>query len=87
MKERPYMEQVILSLIHKDGPPWNIVARYENFDDAAKKRKELSEDKDYQVKIHWLRKSDRFAVKTRMDPEVIRKKEKAKRKKKRRKKK
>ena len=30
------MEQIILPLIHRDGPPWNIVARYENFDDADK---------------------------------------------------
>jgi len=81
------MEQTTLPLIHRDGPPWDTVARYKNFDDADKKRKELSEDEEYQVKVHWLRKSERFAVKMRMDPRVVRKKEKARRKKKRRKKK
>ncbi len=80
------MEQSVLLPIHKDGPPWETVAKCENFEQADKKRNELLKDKDYQVKIHWLRKSERFAVKMRMDPEVIRKREKAKRKKKRRKK-
>ena len=45
------------------GRPWTDVARFNSFDEADKKRKQLSEDKDIQVKI---KKSESgFTVKVR----------------------
>lgn len=45
------------------GRPWADVARFSSFDEADKKRKQLSEDKEVQVKI---KKSESgFTVKVR----------------------
>lgn len=45
------------------GRPWTDVARFNSFDEADKKRKQLSEDKEVQVKI---KKSESgFTVKVR----------------------
>ena len=46
------MEQLALLPIHKNGPPWETVAKYENYEQADKKRNEIIKDKEYQVKIH-----------------------------------
>ena len=61
------------------GRPWNDVARYDSFEEADKKRKQLSQDKELQVKIKKQLKG--FVVKTRSTvveqpkPEVIEKKQ------------
>jgi uncharacterized Fe-S center protein len=45
------------------GRPWTDVARFNSFDEADKKRKQLSEDKEVQVKV---KKSESgFTVKVR----------------------
>jgi hypothetical protein len=45
------------------GRPWTDVARFSSFEEADKKRKQLSEDKDTQVKV---KKTDSgFTVKVR----------------------
>lgn len=55
---------------HTDGPPWKTTARFTTFEEADKKRKELLEDADIQVKVRWLRtaQTKTFAVRTRLDP-------------------
>ncbi len=45
------------------GRPWNDVARYDSFEEADKKRKQLSQDKELQVKIKKQLKG--FVVKAR----------------------
>jgi len=58
---------------HTDGPPWKIISRLATFEEADKKRYELVQDKDLQVKIHWQGPQNKkyFAVKTRVDPEIV----------------
>ena len=76
------------TIIHKDGPPWQIVGKYSTFALADIKREELSDDSEAQVKIHLQGPSDRmyFAVKARFNPALMeaaaKKEEKARRKKK-----
>ena len=53
---------------HKEGPSWNITSRFATFEEADRKRQELLNEEDLQVKIQWMRKRDDFAVKTRPDP-------------------
>ena len=55
---------------HVEGIPWSTAGRFETFEEADGKRKELTADKDLQVKVKWMRKKDDFAVKTRPDPEL-----------------
>jgi len=55
---------------HVEGIPWSTAGRFETFEEADGKRKELTADKDLQVKVKWMRKKDDFAVKTRPDPSV-----------------
>ena len=51
---------------HKEGRPWNIVARIDTFEAADARRAQLQDDPALQVKIHWMKKSpSKFAVKTR----------------------
>ena len=45
------------------GRPWNDVARYNSFEEADRKRKQLSQDKELQVKIKKQLKG--FVVKAR----------------------
>lgn len=45
------------------GRPWNDVARYDSFEEADKKRKQLAQDKELQVKIKKQLKG--FIVKAR----------------------
>lgn len=45
------------------GRPWNDVARYDSFEEADKKRKQLAQDKELQVKIKKQLKG--FVVKAR----------------------
>jgi|TARA_Y100000310_G_scaffold206232_1_gene206635 hypothetical protein len=58
------------NMTHVEGPPWKTTARYNTFEEADTKRKELLEEEDLQVKVHWLRSALHkvFAVKTRLDP-------------------
>ena len=52
---------------HKEGRPWNIVARIDTFEAADARRAQLQDDPALQVKIHWMRKPpSKFAVKTRL---------------------
>ena len=55
---------------HEEGPPWKIVGRYNTFEEADKRRHEISEDKDTQVKVHFMGSLHRrfYAVKARLDP-------------------
>jgi hypothetical protein len=55
---------------HKEGPSWNITSRFATFEEADRKRLELLNEENLQVKIQWMRKRDDFAVKTRSDPAV-----------------
>jgi hypothetical protein len=45
------------------GRPWTDVARFSSFEEADKKRKQLSEDKDTQVKVKKTESG--FTVKVR----------------------
>lgn len=45
------------------GKPWVDVARFDNFEAADNRRKQLSKEKDLQVKVRKL--STGFVVKTR----------------------
>jgi len=45
------------------GRPWKDVARYDSFEEADKKRKHLSQDKELQVKVKKQLKG--FVVKAR----------------------
>ena len=55
---------------HEEGTRWKIVGRYGTFEEADRRRKELSEDEDTQVKVHFMGSLHRrfFAVKARLDP-------------------
>ena len=55
---------------HKEGPSWNITSRFATFEEADRKRQELLNEEDLQVKIQWMRKRNDFAVKTRVDPTI-----------------
>ena len=55
---------------HKEGPSWNITSRFATFEEADRKRLELLNEENLQVKIQWMCKRDDFAVKTRSDPAV-----------------
>jgi len=67
---------------HQDGPAWNIVGRFPTFEAADAKRTELTEEKDLQVKVHYQGPANRkfYAVKTRIDPSVVKREEKKRRK-------
>ena len=57
---------------HKEGRPWNIVARIDTFEAADARRAQLQDDPELQVKIHWMRKPpSKFAVKTRLTDEAF----------------
>ncbi len=57
---------------HKEGRPWNIVARMDTFEGADARRTQLQDDPELQVKIHWMRKPpSKFAVKTRLTDEAF----------------
>ena len=57
---------------HKEGRPWNIVARMDTFEGADARRTQLQDDPELQVKIHWMRKPpSQFAVKTRLTEEAF----------------
>ena len=55
---------------HEEGPRWKIVGRYGTFEEADRRRKEISQDEDTQVKVHFMGPSRGrfFAVKARLDP-------------------
>ena len=57
---------------HKEGRPWNIVARIDTFEAADARRAQLQDDPVLQVKIHWMKKPpSKFAVKTRLTDEAF----------------
>ena len=55
---------------NKEGPPWKIVGKFPTFEAADSKRKELMEEENLQVKVHYQgsEKHRFFAVKARVDP-------------------
>jgi len=57
---------------HKEGPAWEIVAKYATYEEADQVRLELAMQEDLQVKVHWQGNavSRYFAVKTRQDPSI-----------------
>ncbi|MAH51281.1 hypothetical protein CMI37_36025 [Candidatus Pacearchaeota archaeon] len=57
---------------HQEGPPWKIVGKFSTFEAADAKRIELSEDLDFQVKIHYQGTENNryFALKTRANPAI-----------------
>ena len=61
--------------VHQDGPSWKTVGRFPTFAEADRRRVKLSEEKDLQVKVHMQGPQIKlyFAVKTRIDPEVVEK--------------
>jgi len=82
-------EEVEEDLGHVEGPSWQIVGKFELFEEADTKRNEISENIDLQVKIHQMGTVAQryFAVKQRPDPQIaifeedrLRKEEKKKRK-------
>ena len=61
------------------GRPWKIAGRYNSFEEADRKRKQLSSDKNLQVKVKKQIKG--FVVKTRstvVEPQVEEKKSRKK---------
>ena len=72
----------IVEVGHKEGPAWKIVAKYATYEEADVKRLELVSEDDMQVKVHWQGRVDSryFAVKTREDPDLLRREEKKRRK-------
>jgi len=68
---------------HRDGPPWNKVARFEKFHAAdARRHQLLATDPELQVKVHRTGIDGRyFSVKVRVDPVIA--KQRAKNRKKR----
>ena len=73
-------EEIVVG--HQDGPAWEIVARCVTYEEADQKRLELVMEENWQVKVHWQGKANHryYAVKTRMDPDVVRREEKKRRK-------
>jgi hypothetical protein len=59
-----------VKVIHTEGPAWETVGRFPTFDVADKKRNELLEEENLQVKVHWQGPPHNrfFAVKSRLDP-------------------
>ena len=60
--------------IHEDGPAWTINGRFSTFQEADNKRTTMrKEDASLQIKIHHQGPESRryFAVKSRIDPEII----------------
>lgn len=57
---------------HKEGSPWNSVARFESYHPADIRRQQLlSADPDLQVKVHRSGpEGSYFTVKTRIKPEL-----------------
>tara|TARA_R110000824_G_scaffold21466_3_gene79923 strand:- start:1160 stop:1408 length:249 start_codon:yes stop_codon:yes gene_type:complete len=57
---------------HKDGMPWNSVARFENYHPADIRRQQIiAADPDLQVKVHRAGpEGSYFTVKTRINPEL-----------------
>ena len=72
----------IVEVGHKEGPAWKIVAKCATYEEADQKRLELVSEDDMQVKVHWQGRVDSryFAVKTREDPDLLRREEKKRRK-------
>ncbi len=71
-----------IDLPHQEGPSWDIVGKYATYEAADIKRNELLSEENLQVKIHYQGPRNRklFAVKKRMDPDIIKREEKKKRK-------
>ena len=64
----------IEEIIHEDGPAWTINGRFTTFQEADNKRTILrKEDASLQIKIHYQGRANHryFAVKSRIDPEII----------------
>jgi hypothetical protein len=59
---------------HEEGPRWTVSGRFATFDEADNKRATLrKEDASLQVKIHYQGSATNryFAVKSRIDPEIV----------------
>jgi hypothetical protein len=59
---------------HAEGPSWSIEKRFVTFEEADARRVELLNDEpDLQVKVHWMGRTGNefFAVKTRVNPEIL----------------
>ena len=58
---------------HKEGSPWKIVERFLTFEEADRRRNELLEEENLQVRVKWLRSATQkiYAVKTRTDPSLL----------------
>lgn len=67
---------------HQEGPAWETVAKCATYEEADNHRNELRETANLQVKVHWQGKVNNryYAVKTRVDPDVLKREEKRKRK-------
>ena len=58
---------------HREGRPWNTVGLFDKFVQADARRNQLSEDSDLQVKVHRCGPAGvRYAVKTRLTDEAVR---------------
>ena len=54
---------------HTEGAPWDVYKRFSTFKEANEVRDGLLEEMDtLQVKVHWMSKSNKYVVKTRLDP-------------------
>tara|TARA_Y100001963_G_C6736080_1_gene426462 strand:- start:777 stop:1019 length:243 start_codon:yes stop_codon:yes gene_type:complete len=62
------------------GRPWNIVARFKNFEDANNKRKELQNKKELQVKVKKLKNDYVVKIRSTVVEEAKKNRKKSKRK-------
>jgi len=55
-----------------EGPPWKIIGKFLTFEEADRKREEISAQPDLQIKVHYQGAANKryFAVKTRIDPAI-----------------
>ncbi|MBK25065.1 MAG: hypothetical protein CME70_19360 [Halobacteriovorax sp.] len=69
----------------KQGTPWKIIGRYQEYSAASKAKEELAsspDSKDSQFKIKRMNDPAGFVIKTRIHPDVIEKQKEKKGKKK-----
>jgi hypothetical protein len=72
----------VVEFAHMDGPTWEIVSRCNTYEEANQRRLELAMREGLQVKVHWQGEVNNryFAVKTRQDPDIVKREEKKRRK-------
>ena len=69
---------------HKQGPPWKVVKKTTTYDEAVAHRDKIMqswsepESNDMQIKIRRMNDPAGFAIKTRLNPEVVEERKKAK---------